>query len=177
MSTSQLFRNTFKPNSTCIFDGHLGFQSISNHYERPCKIRQNPFFIIFVLWKGNVRLSLLHKAKFPFWDKFQFFWDEYVQLSTFSSRKAGVILENWFWYDKVYFFTLYSTLWEKWMIFAQKFILKILYFSVIRDKIVLFTFCLKAKRSLSRIISCFWSIFHVFYSLLEQIISSKGVTL
>ena len=38
MSTSQLFRNTFKPNSTCIFDGHLGFQTISNHYGRPCRL-------------------------------------------------------------------------------------------------------------------------------------------
>ena len=30
MSASQLFRNTFKPNSTSMFDGHLGFQSMED---------------------------------------------------------------------------------------------------------------------------------------------------
>ena len=39
-------------------------------------------------------------------------------------------------------------------------------------KIPLYTFCLKVKRSFSRIKSYFWPIFHVFYGLLEQITSS-----
>ena len=36
MSASQLCRAKFKPYLNYIFDGHIVFQSISNHYERPC---------------------------------------------------------------------------------------------------------------------------------------------
>ena len=50
--------------------------------------------------------------------------------------------------------------------------LKIFYFWVITDKIPLFTFRLKAKRSFSRIKSYFWPISHAFYGLLKQITSS-----
>ena len=51
--------------------------------------------------------------------------------------------------------------------------LKILYFRVITDKIPLFMFRPKAKRSLSSICSYFWPISYVFYGLLEQIKSSN----
>ena len=38
MSASQLCRLTFTLYLNYIFDGHLGFQSISNHYGRPCRL-------------------------------------------------------------------------------------------------------------------------------------------
>ena len=36
MAASHLLWASFKLNLTCIFHGNLAFQSISNHYGRPC---------------------------------------------------------------------------------------------------------------------------------------------